>query len=263
MTVNYDDMSREQRLTMFKVEHHKEGKSILELANAYGTYPNKLRRDAKSLGVEIRNKSEAQKKALELGKASHPTEGKERSAETKVKISDGRSEAWENISPEERARISAQSKKQYDDMDNDKRQLLHKKASEAVRRAAKEGSKLEKHILKALIDAGYRVDFHKEHLLLNERLQLDLFLPKMGVAIEVDGPSHFLPIWGNKTLQRNKKSDNDKNSLLLSRGMYVIRIKQDGYLSDKFKRDTVAKLVETLEKISKNDIPLGQRYIEL
>lgn len=256
-------MSNEDKIQLFEQEHIKGNKSLNELSQIYGTYPNKLRRDAKALGVQVRNKSEAQSVALKTGKAKHPTKGTKRDEDTKVKISDSRAEAWKNMPQEEKDRLSELAKQQWASMDPKEKQLFHKKAGDAIRRAAKEGSKLEKHILSVLINAGHRVDYHKEHFLLNERLQLDLFLPKLSVAIEVDGPSHFLPIHGDKILERTKKSDGAKNGLLLSKGIVVIRIKQDCHLSDKFKRDVANKLLTIIKEIEVKKPPLGKRYIEI
>jgi very-short-patch-repair endonuclease len=57
-------------------------------------------------------------------------------------------------------------------------------------------------------------------------LQIDLFLPKLNVAIEVDGLSHFEPVWGSETLKRNQKYDNKKTGLILGKGLVLVRIKQ-------------------------------------
>ena len=73
---------------------------------------------------------------------------------------------------------------------------------------------------------GWLVEFHKEQSILNTKLQIDLFIPKLNVAIEVDGPSHFEPVWGDDSLQKNKKYDNKKTGLIIGKGLYLIRIKQ-------------------------------------
>jgi len=101
-----------------------------------------------------------------------------------------------------------------------------KQANAAVREAGKTGSKLEKFILKQLLSSGYSVEFHKEQSILNTKLQIDLFVPKINTAIEVDGPSHFEPVWGDDTLKRNKKYDNKKTGLIIGKGLFLIRIKQ-------------------------------------
>ncbi len=259
----YANMNKAERLALFSEEYTKKERSFCELAQELGTYPNKLRRDAIALGVTLRNKSASQAVALKTGRIKHPTKGLKRGADTKVKISEGKSKSWEEMPADQKKRISDMAKQQWKDMDEDDKKALHKKASEGIRLAAKEGSKLEKYMLVELIRAGFYVEFHKEHLLLNERLQLDLFLPKINVAIEIDGPSHFEPIWGDTTLQRNKKADGQKNGLLLSRGLVVVRIKQSGALSEKFKRDTLAKTVKLLKEVEANKPPIGQRYFEL
>ena len=48
----------------------------------------------------------------------------------------------------------------------------------------------------------------------------------MGIAIEIDGPSHFLPVWGEDALKKNISYDQKKQGLILGRGLTLIRIKQ-------------------------------------
>jgi very-short-patch-repair endonuclease len=48
----------------------------------------------------------------------------------------------------------------------------------------------------------------------------------MNIAIEVDGPSHFEPVWGDDSLKRNKKYDSKKEGLIIGKGWHLIRIKQ-------------------------------------
>jgi very-short-patch-repair endonuclease len=99
-------------------------------------------------------------------------------------------------------------------------------SNRAVREASKKGSKLELFLFQELLNDGYRVDFHKEQSLLNTKLQIDLFLPTMNVAVEVDGPSHFESVWGDDALKRNIKYDNKKSGLILGKGLVLIRVKQ-------------------------------------
>ena len=61
--------------------------STYEIAKQLDTYPNKIRRTLKKHGFELKDRSAAQKAALESGRSKHPTEGKERTIEEKVKIS--------------------------------------------------------------------------------------------------------------------------------------------------------------------------------
>jgi very-short-patch-repair endonuclease len=258
----YAQMSTDEKLAFLQNEYVKNEKSFVELAELANTYPNKLRRDALALEIKIRDKGAAQKAALKTGRAEHLTAGKKLATTTKTKISERRAAKWAS-SPEARRKKSEEAKIQWNQMSPEERRVFRKKASIAILKAAKEGSKLEKYLFEKLVEAGYQVQFHKEQILVNERLQIDLFIPKINVAIEVDGPSHFEPIWGRKTLQRNKKSDAEKNGLLLGKGFILIRVQQGSVLTEKFKRDKLNALLKKLSDITIKSPPLGQRYFEL
>ena len=118
-----------------------------------------------------------------------------------------------------------------------------------VREAAAIGSKLERYLLEQLYASGYDAEFHKTHFLRNETLHLDIFLGKIGVVIEVDGPSHFDNIWGEKALNRSINSDLAKNGIVLAAGLCFIRIQQRKSLTEKSKRDIWNKLIEALRSI--------------
>ena len=110
---------------------------------------------------------------------------------------------------------------------------------------------------------GYRVEFHKEHMLVNERLEIDLFIPELSVAIEGDGPSHFEPVWGEEALEKTQSSDRQKSGLILSMGLVLIRIKHTKGLSEKYKRETLADLKNELEKIKRRIPKKHERFIEI
>ena len=117
---------------------------------------------------------------------------------------------------------------------------------QAIRKASKEGSKLERYIKRELTSLGYNVLIH-QRILPNKDLEVDLFLPSEKTIIEVDGPSHFLPVWGEERLQKQIKSDQDKTGLALSKGFKIIRIKhlKDGLcLSDR--ENLKAKVIDLL-----------------
>jgi len=98
-------------------------------------------------------------------------------------------------------------------------------------------------------------------MLLNERLEIDMFVPELSVAIEIDGPSHFLPVWGQEALERTQKSDRQKSGLILSSGLILIRIKHTKGLSEKCKRETLASLKDELDKLKKKFPSKNQRLI--
>ena len=244
-------------------EYLKNKRSFADIAKQLGTYPNKIRRAAVSMGISPRDKSVAQKQALKSGRHGHPTKGKGHSHATKEKISDTTYSNWESMDEKERNRRSDMGKEQWENKTEEEKNEFYKLSGEAIRKASVEGSKLEKYLLEALTSSGFRVDFHREHMLLNERLQVDLFLPELSTAIEVDGPSHFKPVWGEEALERSQKSDKQKTGLILSSGFVLIRIQQDKALSNKYKRIILSRLLKSLDQIKQKYPPREERYIEI
>lgn len=250
-------------LTKEFLEVELKTKSVYTVAKENGVYPNKIRRLAEKLDIKLMNRSEAQKLALKEGK-THPTKGKERSKETKEKIGSGVSEAWDNLSEDARKKISKLHKQNWDNMPDADKELFRKKAAQAVRVTAKEGSKTEKYLMCELTKHGYLVEFHKRNLLTNERLEVDLFLPKLGTAIEINGVSHYEPIHGEDSLKQKQSADASKYGLLISSKFCVIVIKhivKD--VSDVYHRKLLALVIEQLEKIKTKYPEDGERLIEV
>lgn len=224
--MKYNNLNDNQKQELINKEYEINKKSFADIAEQVGTYANKIRRDAIKYGVRIRDKSEAQANALKNGKADHPTKGKKRSPTVKEKIGLSVLQSWENLSDSEINDRKNKARINWNNKDDDEKQNILKQANAAVRETSKTGSKLEKFLLDKLLKDGYAVEFHKEHSILNTKLQIDLFIPKLNVAIEVDGPSHFEPVWGGDALKRNKKYDNNKTGLIIGKGLFLIRIKQ-------------------------------------
>ena len=244
--------------------YEQDGKSTYEIAEEIGTYPNKIRRILKKHGISLKSRSEAQKNALEGGRAKHPTGGKKRTKSERIKISSSVHKYWKGMSEDEyRNRVDGARERWYA-MGESERTRLSKMALEAIQKAGKEGSKLEKFLLKELTYEGYAIEFHRKGIIPNENLEIDLYIPDLKTIIEVDGPSHFLPIWGPEKLQKQIKSDAQKTGLILSKGYVIIRIKNMGdfvSLSGKEKlKDTLKKY---LKQIDQSFPKKSERYIEI
>jgi len=227
-------------------------KSFGDIAKEVGTYANKIRRDAIKLNISIRDKSEAQKNALNNGKTKHPTKGKQRPNSVKQKIGLSVLESWQNLDETKLKQRKDKARVNWHNKSEDEKEKILKQANAAVREAGKTGSKLEKFLLKQLLSSGYSVEFHKEQSILNTKLQIDLFIPKLNVAIEVDGPSHFEPVWGDDTLKRNKKYDDKKTGLLIGKGLFLIRIKQTKDFSASRGLIIFNQLMDLLSNIEQN-----------
>ena len=154
------------------------------------------------------------------------------------------------------------SKKRWDNMTNKQKENMRVKGLEAIQKSAKEGSKLERFLLKRISDLGYKTKFH-EHIIPSENLEIDLYIPELKTIIEIDGPSHFLPIWGEERLQKQVNADLRKSGSLLSRGFVVIRVKTLGFESVKRKEDIIGDIEKHLKSIEKKFPSRSKRFIEV
>lgn len=251
----YDSLSDKDKNNLLNKLYIQDKISFADIASTYGTYSNKIRRDAKRFNISIRDKSEAQKNALKTGKHKHPTKGKQRDESTKNKIGRAVMNSWDNLSNQELEDRRQKSKEKWDQLDYDTKISMQELAIKAVRETSKTGSKLEKFIHKKLLSLGYQVEFHKEQSLVTTKLQIDLFLPTINTAIEVDGPSHFEPVWGKDSLSRNISYDQKKEGLITGKGWHLVRIKQIKDFSPTRSELIVEKLIPILDICKNNKTP--------
>ena len=255
----YQNLSDIEKKNTIEELYVKQKLSFGDIANKLNTYANKIRRDAKKFHIRIRDKSEAQSNAIKTGKHKHPTKGTERPETVKDKIGKSVMKSWDNLNDQELEKRKNKAKNLWNQLSEEEKQHRLSLANQAVRVSSKNGSKLESHILSALLKNGYKTDFHKEHILSNTKLQIDLFLPTMNIAIEVDGPSHFLPVWGEDVLLKNQKYDKKKTGLIIGKGLSLIRIKQTRDFSKSRADLIVIKLLAAIESAKNNK----DNYIEI
>ena len=244
--------------------YSKENKSMQEIAEMINTYPNKIRRILIKHGVKILTKSEAQANALQKGRARIPTAGKTRTKEEKLKISKKLQERWANLNEEEYKIVIDRAKERWSNIPQKKKDEMSSAAMEAIRKAGKEGSKLEKFLSDEFRKLGHKIEVHKKNLLVNENLEIDMYFPECKAIIEIDGPSHFLPIWGEEKLQKQMKADQNKTGLILSKGFIIIRVKN---LSDSLslikQEELKDRILSILSDIKDKYPEKSKRYIEI
>jgi hypothetical protein len=71
---------------------------------------------------------------------------------------------------------------------------------------------------------GMILENNKRDLFPNESLEIDIYLPKLSLAIEVNGPVHYLPIYGEDKLKDVRKRDRRKKKLLKDSNNHLISI---------------------------------------
>lgn len=242
--------------------YNNENKSTYEIAKNLNTYPNKIRRALKKLGYELKDKSEAQKTALANGRSAHPTRGKTRSNDEKIKISSSLVDYWKDMNEKERVRRSKIAKENWKKMSEEQRENMRAKGIAAIQAAATHGSKLEQFIYEKLVSAGFKAKIH-ELIIPAENLEIDLYIPDLKTIIEVDGPSHFYPIWGEDKLNKQINADLRKSGSLLSRGYVIIRVKSFGQESLTKREDIITQILDHLKVISEKFPPRSKRFIEV
>jgi very-short-patch-repair endonuclease len=251
-TTYFFNLPDEDRKSFYQKEYHQLNKSWKEIADSLKTYTNKVRRDARRLGIESRDHSEAQKLAIQEGRHSHPTEGTVRSEETKRKISEKQAEVWSNLSDEERRKRSKIGKEAWDKKTEAEKIEFFKKSAKAVQEASRTGSKIEKYVYNHLIENGFSAKRHVERHLKNEKFHIDIYVPECQTAIEIDGPMHYEPLYGEEKLMKRQAADSVKTGLILSSNLALLRVKLEKRESQKYFRDIAEKVVEELQAIKQN-----------
>ena len=264
-------MSRNNEIKELAARHgenikkdYLKGESLRTIAKEYGTYVQKIFRVLVFLGVKLRDKSEAQKVALKEGRSVHPTEGLRLSPERKAAQGRAISEAYERQTQEQRDAKAKKAKERYEERSKESKENFRRKASEGVLKSAVKGSKLERFLLDELTKQGYAIVYHKKGFILNDKLEIDLLIPSMKVAIEVDGIFHYEDVWDNGSLEKVRLKDGEKNALLIQNGYIVIRLANTAKSCSKYyMRERLEVLVKTLEEIKKSYPPVDKRLIYL
>lgn len=222
----------------------RQEKSTHVLADELGTYPNQVLRALRHHGLPVRTKAQAQQVALKKGRHRHPTRGRQVSRQTRERIGEGVGRAWERMSEEARAERVRLGRLQWERTPEADREELRRLATDAMRRARGEGSRLERCLAAGLREAGLAVEPRTR---VAGRL-VDLLLPDLRVAIQVDGPGHHLPVWGEERLARVVRDDAAATADLVAAGVAVVRVKNlVKNLSDIQARKLLTELVSVLQ----------------
>lgn len=205
------------------VKLYQEGFSLRQIAEKFCVSHMTVKRALLKAGIELRTCEEAQINFLKRNPDKHPTKGKKQKEETKLKISHT---IKKYMTPTELERRKEAGKKKWAEKTEEEKRKFSEKLLKSFRETSKNGSKLERYLVAALGLLGYEPEFHKEMILDNQRMHIDIFLPKKMIAVEIDGPTHYEPIFGEEQLLKVQLADTQKNGLVISNGMSIIRIRQ-------------------------------------
>jgi len=236
-------------------EYESDNKSTSQIAKEQGTYPMTIRRALKKHGFKIRDKSQAQKNNLE--KNGSPLQGRERTREEKLRISKGLQNHWEKMTPEEnRAARQVRSeigKSAWESKTKEEKKQAVNKMRVGNSKKGRKGSKNENAVADMLLNYGFNIIQRSKDFTPGRRFEIDIALVKERVAIEWDGPNHFVPIYGEESLASVKAKDKIKNYALTRSGWTVLRVRDHSTSSTMaFCRRACDKIINVIENGDKN-----------
>jgi very-short-patch-repair endonuclease len=245
----------------YQLEYVEKERSIYDIAREHNTYPNKIRREILACGYTLRDKSAAQKAAIRSGRHKHPTKGTERPLDVRLKISASMSAAWGKMSSDERRRRIEIGRANWHAIPEERREAFRRMAAVAVRETSEYGSRLERFIRDSLSGAGHVVRQRVKPV--DTVKPVDIYLVNLGIVIDIDGPFHFMPIWGEKALERQRKTDEEKIDAILAKGLVMIRVIYMATMSATQQEALLNYILGAIDNIRTNFPESGDRLIEI
>lgn len=238
----------------------EQGLSMRSVAETIGVPLATLSRFMKKQGIFARSKGEAQKNFLKEN--DHQMKGRRHTAETKKKISSKLGEFWDSLSDDEREevkkKIGSAWRRKWAGMSDAERKLMMEGLSARARDAQGQGSRLERFIAEELRKRGYVVEERTTNYTTGKDFEVDLALPKERIAIEVDGPTHFLPIYGEEHLAQQQERDARKDDMINTTGYSVLRIRDNNGPLSQLRIDKIVQAIDEVKAAGET----GVWYVE-
>lgn len=229
--------------------YQEEGLSMRQVATKMGVPLATLSRFMKKHGISSRDKAEAQKNYLK--DHEHQMQGKKHSDSTKQKISKGLGEFWDKLSEEDKEelkkKIGSAWRRKWQQMSDVDRRSMMESLSNKAKETQGNGSRLERFVAEELRQRGYTVEERSTHYTAGKQFEVDIALPKERIAIEIDGPTHFLPIHGEDHLKEQQERDARKDELITSAGMNMLRIRDNNGPLSKVRIDRIEQAIKEIK----------------
>lgn len=230
--------------------YQDDGLSMRRVASELEVPLATLSRFMKKHGITARSKAQAQKNYLKDN--THQMSGRKHTAETKKKISSSLGEYWEGLTEEEREevkrKIGSAWQRKWAAMSENERKTMMEGLTSKAKETAGMGSRLERFIAEELGKRGYLVEERTTNYIAGKSFEVDLALPKEMIAIEVDGPTHFLPIYGEDYLADQQERDLRKDELVMSTGYSVLRIRDNNGPLSQLRIDRIEQAIKEIKE---------------
>jgi very-short-patch-repair endonuclease len=206
-------------------EYVEKKRSTSEIAQEVGCFPEQIRRALRRFNIPVRSRIQASHNFYDNG-GENARKGYQFSEKEKETASISAKEYWlSNASKEARAKIAEKSQAYWDTVSDDEKQAIIERLHRACREAAANGSKAQRMIEKILKDKYHYVTMLGVVQIAGiGDLEVDIALPGVGIAIEVDGITHFRDVYSDDRYERAMEADKRKNDILTRAGWSVVRI---------------------------------------
>lgn len=198
--------------------------------------------------IKKRNKSEAQLNYIkQTGK--HQREGCEHTDQTRDRISDKMREFYDSEEGEAaKDRIREFRQQEWAEKSGAERQAILNdlQAANRAKMQAGAGSNFENFLAEQLADQGFRVEQRTKTWTPGQKFHVDIAMPNEKIIIEVDGPTHWAPIYGEEELHKVEVKDARKDATLNANGWNVLRV-QD--VSGSTTRARFMRVLDTIKQI--------------
>ena len=234
----------------------EEGLSMRAVAKAVGAPLATLSRFMKKCGIGARDKAQAQKNYLKDN--DHQMKGRKHSDATKKKISHSLGDFWDSLSDDEREefkrKIGSAWQRKWAGMSELERKLMMEGLSNRAKETQGNGSRFERYIAEELRQRGYLVEERSIHYTAGKDFEVDLALPNELIALEVDGPTHFLPIYGQEHLDQKKERDARLDEMINSVGYSVLRIRDNNGALSQLRIDKIELAIEEIKQDGRTSV---------
>lgn len=228
----------------------EEGLSMRRVAKEVGAPLATLSRFMKKFGITARDKATAQKNYLK--DHDHQMKGRKHTDETKKQISASLGEFWDSLSDDEREefkrKIGSAWQRKWASMSEAERKLAMQDLSLKAKQAQGKGSALEHFIAEGLRERGYTVEERSTRYTAGKDFEVDLALPNEMIAIEVDGPTHFLPIHGEEHLAQQQERDTRKDDMVNAAGLSVLRVRDNSGPRSQLRLDKIEQAIQEIKQ---------------
>ena len=232
------------------IKQYEGGVSTKSLADANGVNPTTINRLLRKNGVKIRTISQGQKQYYSENDSHR--KGVKLSDAEKEAISLGMQDYYQSLSKDQMKQLklimSKNGKKRWNSLSETEKRESIEEMHRANRLTADGGSKLENAIASLLEENGYKVVQRTKSFVPKNEFEIDIFVPGLDTAIEVDGKTHFEPIFGDEALAKTQSNDTYKNDTLLAAGFTVIRLRNNTTAFSQLKARQALKLLLDLFK---------------